>query len=308
MEELIGKIKKAAKAKQLYAPYLSASTTVHFWATQVVGAVRATLPRLAQAAEASVPKAASAAPAPAQSANAEPDPAAVVTPDPSAAPRPFFRPLPVRSAGGAQEVLETIALNAAQSSAPWTKQSLLVNEFPKFLLKVLYASKCFKDLKHFVKIFRDLCAVGCVAPCDLHGFEAFANADPKATDVDVNLYAPDELEPRLRFFSSALFKDFQNLRTRALLDSARSASSGYERQVFLDALSAAANFQDSGDDTTENQKLASWACALFGQGIPDQARVQFVLADSAGEQETKARLDFALSFTALPAETLPWKF
>lgn len=40
-EELVLKIKKAGKAGHMYSPDAASSTTVHFWALQVVGAVKA---------------------------------------------------------------------------------------------------------------------------------------------------------------------------------------------------------------------------------------------------------------------------
>ena len=43
LEELIIKIKRAAKAGMLYAPPSASTATVHFWATQVLEAIRCSL-------------------------------------------------------------------------------------------------------------------------------------------------------------------------------------------------------------------------------------------------------------------------
>ena len=75
-----------------------------------------------------------------------------------------------------------------------------MDHFPTFLVKVLYNAKAFPHLQHFVKIFKDLVALGCSAPRDLETFESFASTDPLNLDVDVGSFAPADLTSRMRFF------------------------------------------------------------------------------------------------------------
>lgn len=60
------------------------------------------------------------------------------------------------------------AVKAAQqkqgTTEPDTKLGLCQAHFPAYLLRVLYGQRCFASLKHFVKIFPDLQALGCEAP------------------------------------------------------------------------------------------------------------------------------------------------
>ena len=278
LEELISKIKKAAKSKQLHAPCLSSATTVHFWATQVVGALKASTRTAAQAPESASPKAAD------PTAAKAPEPTAALAPETTAAQAPV--------------------VHVAQPSL--AKSSLMLQHFPPFLLKVLYNSKGFEHLKDFVTIFRDLVTLGCVAPCNLDALEAFAKADPLEHDVNVASFAPEDLTARMRFFSSVLFQDFQEKRTHGLLKAAQCTTDGVRRQALLDRLLSAVQSQESDEQGTMH-KHALWAQSAFGQGVPDEAKVKFVLGDARTAAEAKERLDFALSFSPASADTVNWR-
>jgi hypothetical protein len=90
VEELVRRIKEAPKSQLIYQPACVGGTSIHFWASQVVGALRAVS----------------------------------ATPDASV-------PAPEISTG--RKVCAILAQN-----------------FPAFLLKILYAAKCWTNLKHFV--------------------------------------------------------------------------------------------------------------------------------------------------------------
>jgi hypothetical protein len=338
MEELISKIKKAAKAKHFYAPYLSSSATVHFWATQVVGAMRALgVPCTSSAPQSAAPAPASsaamapasAAPAPASSAamapaSAAPAPASTAASAPvssaasapgqsaakapgvsaATAKAPFFRPLPLGVTGTTSAYIPAAAVAVAQTALP-SKATLLREHFPAFLLKVLYNAQAFAHLHHFVKIFKELAELGCPAPCDLEVFERFAATDPLDLDVDVGSFAPADLTSRMRFFGSPLYRDFLERRCSALLEGAQKSASPPERQKLLEALTVSVQNVD-GDKAQVLQKQAVWASTLFCQDFPPAVRVQFVLVDAPDAGVAAERLAFAMSFTRHAEDALDW--
>ena len=130
LEDLLQRIKKAAKAKLLYNSDPASTSTVHFWACQVVGAVR-----------------------------------------------------------------------ASQKKDPTAKSQLLTEHVPHFLLKIVYGAKCFEHLAPFVKVFKDLVAVGCVAPCDLNRLEAFAGVNVISPQAGFKDFEEGDLAARVRFLA-----------------------------------------------------------------------------------------------------------
>ena len=129
LEDLLQRIKKAAKAKLLYNSDPASTSTVHFWACQVVGAVR-----------------------------------------------------------------------ASQKKDPTAKSQLLTEHFPHFLFKIILGAKCFEHLGPFVKVFKDLVVVGCVAPCDLDRLGAVAGENVISPQGGVEDFDEADLAARVRFW------------------------------------------------------------------------------------------------------------
>ena len=126
-EDLIIRIKKAANAKLLYNSDPVSTATVHFWACQVVGAVK-----------------------------------------------------------------------ASQMQNSTAKSQLLTEQFPHFLFKIILGAKCFEHLGPFVKVFKGLVAVGCVAPCDLDRLEVFAGENVISPQGGVEDFDEADLAARVR--------------------------------------------------------------------------------------------------------------
>ena len=145
-EELVTKLKKAAKAGNMWSADTSCSTTVHFWAVQVVAAVTVSTAALAPATAASAP-------------------GSVVTDD---------------------SVGALAAGTAARAPVDFSSNKnldLCQKLFPEFLWKTLLSQKCFKVLKHFVPLFEDLVKLGCAAPVDVAKLKAFADQDTSCLKV-----------------------------------------------------------------------------------------------------------------------------
>jgi len=182
VEQLVQRVKQAARANKIYQPASVGATSVHFWAAQVVGSLRAV---------AGVPPA-----------------------DPS---MPGSNPI----------IGPTRDISAGPKS-----HSMLANHFPGFLLKILYAAKCWKDLKHFVPTLRDLKILGAPVPCDIEALQKFAEADPIAQEIYPDNFAAEDLTARVRFFASPLYKDFVESRATALLKAAQTATTSEASSQF----------------------------------------------------------------------------
>lgn len=235
LETLLNKVRDAVKAKLFWSPDPVAANTVHFWATQVAGALQ-------------------------------------------------------ESKRNQQEQQNgQLQLEMLKSRA-----SLVEAHFPTFLLKVLYANRCFDSLKHFVPIFEQLTQSGCEAPCSLKALKAFAESSLTATTATAAGAPGDgDLNARVKFFGSALYEDYLDLRARALLKLSKTTSDDAERDAALANLTRAT----IADKTTKTE--AQWACSLFGSDVPAEAKVSFAF-------ESLERLRFANTFKT-PSKDVPWR-
>ena len=154
--------------------------------------------------------------------------------------------------GPSAAFIEKTAVAVASTGLP-SKATLLREHFPAFLLKILYNGKAFPHLKQFVTIFKDLSTLGCPAPCDLQTLESFASTNPLDMDVGVGSFAPADLTSRMRFFGSALYRDFLERRSFGLLLAAQAAANTAERQKCLEALTVSVQSLD-GDEAAHLQK------------------------------------------------------
>jgi hypothetical protein len=139
---------------------------------------------------------------------------------------------------------------------------MLKEHFPSFLLKTLYGCPCWNQIQPFIAIFKDLASVGCVVPCDLNAFETFATAVPADTKLCPSKFASSDLPATVRFFGCALYRNFLQHRTRALLAEAKAASTADKRHEFLQLFMECAVSLD-GDTKGECAKQRSWCASLF---------------------------------------------
>jgi len=163
----------------------------------------------------------------------------------------FFRPLPL-GPDPTSAFIEKSAVAVAATALP-SRATLLREHFPAFLLKILYSGKVFPHLIHFVAIFKELSALGCPAPCDLQTLESFASSNPLDLEGDAGSFAPADLTSRMRFFSSALYRDFLERRSLGLLQAAQDTDNSTQRQKFLEALTVSVQSLD-GEEAPGLQK------------------------------------------------------
>jgi hypothetical protein len=138
-----------------------------------------------------------------------------------------------------------------------------------------------QNLKDFVPSCQGLVAAGCFAPVDIGALRAFANfdhANPAPTSSD-DFYKGSDLNDRLRFFSSALCKDFIDCRMVALLREAKWTEIPDERKnMFASLRQLCAAQSEDPSSLSEIQKEAMWAPLLVGDGAPED-RVRFAFED-----------------------------
>ena len=234
LESLLNKVKEAVKAKLFWSADPVAANTVHFWASQVAGALKD-----AQCSE----------------------------------------------ADQQQE-------QPPQQEQPKSRASLVKSHFPTFLLKILYSNRCYVDLKHFVPVFKQLVDLGCGAPCNLTALENFAGASVITKSQEAaSAFTDGDLDARVKFFGSALYADYLDIRARGLLSMAKATKDAAERDEVLKAL-ATVTIADEA-----LQRGATWACTLFGKDVSAETKVSF-----AFEQDTLERLRFTRSFEAHPKD------
>ena len=171
--------------------------------------------------------------------------------------------------------------------------------------------------------------LGCATPCNLEAVEAFANAGPLVEKVCLSAFAAEDLTSRVRFFSSALYRDFLDTRGQSLLRAAKTATSSESRLKHVSLLTTCAAGME-GETGHNLQRCASWARTLFDPNVDEVAKVEFVLADtlpdalsaasapasaasapvsSAAVAPGKAqdKFQFASTFQPVPGDTLTWK-
>jgi len=114
----------------------------------------------------------------------------------------------------------------------------------------------------------------------LESLKAFATTPLDGVgEVGFHTFADGDLGARVRFYGSALYKDFLEERSQALLAKARVATSDADRDELLVSLSASVQGIDA-----ENPVLAkhvAWARALFHSSVPTEERIRFALASAA---------------------------
>ena len=136
----------------------------------------------------------------------------------------------------------------------------MAKAFPNYLWKTLCSGRCFRVLKHFVPLFTLLEEIGCPRP--LACLAAFAETDPASLESpDLKDFASGDLGMRLRFFDSALYKDFTLLRAAAILQAARNAVDSEARLQHLRSLQAAAENLD--EEGGEFHKFSDWGVVPF---------------------------------------------
>ena len=269
LEDLITKIKKAARAKQIYSPDLSNATTVHFWSSQVVGALKASFDVHPD----------SAAVSPGASAGAAPGSPAAKAPGASAASAP----------------------GVPAASAPETKANLIKKHFAGFLLKLLYANKVYRDLHHFIPILEALVKYGCESPGDLSALKQFAQTNLGSIDAPEFDMSKGDLAARVTFYGSPLYKDFIQCRAEALLSE---ATTTIDRQLRASCLEALGKMGSMDDISEWLGRQIKWGRTLFGK-TTDQSRLLFALG--APEQVDRiARIEFAVDWAEVPGEQLDW--
>ena len=302
VEDLLGRIKRAAKMNLMCTPRSAGSSSVYFWASQVVAALRSGGGRAVVDATGR----ASAAGAPVEQAAQAAVAAALALPG--------------------DEVHGTLAGPESAAPAPGSldtcsKQYCMLKEhFAGFLLKTLYGCPCWNQLKPFVGIFKDLASLGCAVPCDLDDLETFATAAAADTKLCPQKFASSDLTARVRFFGSALYRDFLKHRARALLAAAKAAGNADQRKNFLQLFIESATSLE-GDTNGEWAKQASWSASLFLDEVTDASKVDFVLGAEASTaaaapasaarapagNATLERLVFVTSFTTLPTDSIHWQ-
>lgn len=165
----------------------------------------------------------------------------------------------------------------------------------------LLAHKSFSSLKHFVRIFEDLVELGCAAPPELPCLKAFAELDPSALQSPgLEMISSGDLGQRVRFWSSPLFKDFNETRCAALLNMAKTAGTVQTRQDALAALNLAVeNMEPEGHPMRVS---ASWARCLFAPDVSPQVRLGFALGGKEGD-----RARFAREFSRIEGDDINWE-
>ena len=221
LEELMNRIKKAAKAKLLYCEDATNSATVHFWCLQAISVLKA---------------------------------------DTSA--------------------------DAGKVTPSMVKQHL-----PVLILKVLYSNHSYTCLKHFVKIFDDLKAVGASEPVDLASLKKIAEADLLGGTVPE---VAGDLGAKMDFFGSQLYKHFLELRVGALATAARECTVAEKRNALLQTFYGAAQSMDDLGKRDAFLQSAGWARSMMDTSVPPVARVAF-----AFEADTAKRIAYAASFAKL---------
>ena len=158
-------------------------------------------------------------------------------------------------------------------------------------------------------------------PCDINAFETFALAGVADTKLCSEKFVSSDLTARVRFFGSALYRDFLQQRTRALLAEAKAAQSAPKRHEFLQLFMECAMSLE-GDTNGDCAKQASWCATLFFDEVSDASKVNFVLgtegstpggaqfsllpAVAPAVNVTPERLVFVQSFRTLDTDTIHW--
>jgi hypothetical protein len=227
VEDILSRIKRAAKANVISTPSSEETSSVHFWSRQVVGALR--------------------------SAGGE----TAATPSVTAAPA---------LEGGVDHGTLAAPVAAAPASCSLTsiskQYSMLKEHFAFFLLQTLYECPCWNQIQPFIGIFKDLASLGCVVPCDLNAFVTFATAVPADTKLCPSKFASSDLAAAVTFFGCALYRDLLQHRSRALLAEAKVACTAGKRHEFLQLFMECAVSLD-GDAKGECAKQRSWCASLF---------------------------------------------
>ena len=174
------------------------------------------------------------------------------------------------------------APDGSAAAAP-EKAQLIKKHFAGFLLRLLYGARCYYHFKHFIPVFEGLASVGCVAPAAIGPLKVFATTDLEKPVSSDSFYEGADLTDRLRFFGSALYKDYLDCRMSALLEAGKKSTEPEHRQNLFASL---VQLCASAEETTANADLikqAQWATTLVGSGAPAD-RVKFALEAHADDR------------------------
>jgi len=106
------------------------------------------------------------------------------------------------------------------------------------------------------------------------------------------------IEVRVQFYDSKLYRNFLELRCQALLRAAQVAEKAADREKLLGSLAGSSGSVEG--EATEFQRQVLWARTLFAYSLPAAARLAYAL-----EKDAPQRTAFAATFRTLE-EDPPW--
>ena len=119
-----------------------------------------------------------------------------------------------------------------------------------------------------------------------------------------HFYKGSDLNDRLRFFGSALYKDFIERRMSALLGEARQTTDPAERKALLAVLGQLCAGQSEDCSSIGGvHREAMWAPMLVGEGAPE-GRVRFAFEDATAVAD---RINSAAAFVAHAGSGIKWE-
>ena len=150
-------------------------------------------------------------------------------------------------------------------------------------------------LKHFIGLLSDLKDLGCSVSGSLESLKAFSQvdiSDPQGAASADEYYRGGDLNERMRFFGSTLYKNFVECRAGALVAAARDTKDPGHRRKVLDALgSLSASIHEERSHQTAVETEALWAVNIFGSLLAPGAVLKYAMGGEEGE-----RLEFADTF------------
>ena len=131
-------------------------------------------------------------------------------------------------------------------------------------------------------------------------------------ELSMTDFAAEDLAARVKFFASALYKDFAQRRSKALLRQAKTQTDATARAEWMKIVASSVANLD-GDCDTLKQHVA-WGVSLFGGDLPADVSINFAFCGSSGasapDPATQAmaieRIRFAASFAKAEGD-VPWE-
>ena len=152
------------------------------------------------------------------------------------------------------------------------KAEFIKKQFPAFLMKTLLENRVYSDLKHFLKTFESLKSLNCPIPTIFTALNSMAKHElSKETQLEID--KSSDLNTRLKFFDSVLYRDFQRARVLAIMTSAQSAGEAGDRDKYLEML---AHTRDQLDDK-DVQAEVDMCRALFSTALSAGDRLVYAL-------------------------------